>query len=151
MSGVQDQITGELAKLTLAQDRTFTLTSRTGRIPITVISQTGYPVHAVLTLTSDKLTFPSGSKQVLTLDRRDNPEYFEVSTRTSGDSLLTVSLVSPDGGLVLLPNGRFTVRSTATSAVAIALSVGAGAFLLGWWGRSLIMRRRDRSRRLTRA
>jgi hypothetical protein len=151
MSGVQDQITGELAKLTLAQDRTFTLTSRTGRIPITVISQTDYPVHGILTLTSDKLSFPSGSQQVLILDRRDNPEYFEVSARTSGDSLLTVSMVSPDGGLVLVPNTRFTVRSTATSAVAIALSVGAGAFLLGWWGRSLITRRRDRSRRLARA
>jgi hypothetical protein len=30
------------------------------------------------------------------------------------------------------------------------LSVGAGAFLLGWWGRSLIMRRREHNRRLVR-
>jgi hypothetical protein len=149
MSGVQDQIGAELAKLTLAQDRTITLTSRTGRIPITVISQTGYTVHAKLTIASDKLTFPNGSTLLLALDRRDNPEYFDVSTRASGDFPLTVSLVSPNGDLVLL-NSRFTVRSTATSAVAIVLSVGAGAFLLGWWGRSLIMRRREHNRRLVR-
>jgi hypothetical protein len=149
MSGVQDQISAQLAKLTLAQDRTITLTSRTGRIPITVISQTGYTVHAKLTVASDKLKFPNGSTLLLALDRRDNPEYFDVSTRASGDFPLTVSLVSPNGDLVLL-NSRFTVRSTATSAVAIALSVGAGAFLLGWWGRSLIMRRRERNRRLLR-
>jgi hypothetical protein len=149
MSGVQDQISDQLSKLTLAQDRTITLTSRTGRIPITVISQTGYTVHAKLTVASDKLKFPNGSTLLLALDRRDNPEYFDVSTRASGDFPLTVSLVSPNGDLVLL-NSRFTVRSTATSAVAIALSVGAGAFLLGWWGRSLIMRRRERNRRLLR-
>ena len=149
-SGVQDQIAAQLAKLTLAEDRTITLTSRTGRIPITVISQTGYTVHAKLTVVSDKLTFPNGSTLLLALDRRDNPEYFDVSTRASGAFPLTVSLVSPNGDLVLL-SSRFTVRSTATSAVAIALSVGAGAFLLGWWGRSLIMRRRERNRRLVRA
>ncbi|HEX4538797.1 MAG TPA: DUF6049 family protein [Acidimicrobiales bacterium] len=149
MSGVQDQIGAQLGKLTLAQDRTITLTSRTGRIPITVISQAGFTVHAVLTVASDKLTFPNGSTQVLALDRRDNPEYFDVSARASGDFPLSVSLVSPNGDLVLL-NSRFTVRSTATSAVAIALSVGAGAFLLGWWARYLIMRRRERSRRLVR-
>jgi hypothetical protein len=149
MSGVQGQIDGQLAKLTLAQDRTITLTSRTGRIPITVISQTGYTVHAVLSVASDKLSFPNGSSLALALDRRDNPEYFDVSARASGDFPLTVSLVSPNGDMVLL-NSRFTVRSTATSAVAIALSVGAGAFLLGWWGRSLIMRRRERNRRLVR-
>jgi hypothetical protein len=149
MSGVQDQIGAQLGKLTLAQDRTITLTSRTGRIPITVISQAGYTVHAVLTVDSDKLSFPNGSAQALALDRRDNPEYFDVSARASGDFPLSVSLVSPNGDLVLL-NSRFTVRSTATSAVAIALSVGAGAFLLGWWARSLIMRRRERSRRLVR-
>ncbi|HWC39595.1 MAG TPA: hypothetical protein VG476_13745, partial [Acidimicrobiales bacterium] len=149
MSGVQNQIGGQLAKLTLAQDRTITLTARTGRNPITDISQTAYTVHAKLTVASDKLTFPNGSTQLLNLDRRDNPEYFDVSTRASGAFPLTVSLVSPNGNLVLL-NSRFTVRSTATSAVAIALSVGAGAFLLGWWGRSLIMRRRERNRRLVR-
>jgi hypothetical protein len=149
MSGVQDQIGAQLGKLTLAQDRTITLTSRTGRIPITVISQAGYTVHAVLTVASDKLSFPNGSAQALALDRRDNPEYFAVSARASGDFPLSVSLVSPNGDLLLL-NSRFTVRSTATSAVAIALSVGAGAFLLGWWARSLIMRRRERSRRLVR-
>ncbi len=146
MSGVQDQIGAQLGKLTLAQDRTITLTSRTGRIPITVISQAGYTVHAVLSVASDKLSFPNGSAQALALDRRDNPEYFDVSARASGDFPLSVSLVSPNGDLVLL-NSRFTVRSTATSAVAIALSVGAGAFLLGWWARYLIMRRRERGRR----
>ena len=149
MSGAQAKISAQLSKLTLAQDRTITLTSRTGRIPITVISQTDYTVHAVLSVASDKLSFPNGSSQVLALDRRDNPEYFDVSARASGDFPLSVSLVSPNGDLVLL-NSRFTVRSTATSAVAIVLSVGAGAFLLGWWGRSLIIRRRERNRRLVR-
>jgi hypothetical protein len=52
--------------------------------------------------------------------------------------------VSPQGGLQLA-GGEVTVRSMSTSAVAIALSVAAGAVLLVWWGRTV--RRSRRSRR----
>ncbi len=47
-----------------------------------------------------------------------------------------VALESPAGDLVLA-GGQLTVRSLSTSAVAIALSVGAALVLLVWWGRTV--------------
>jgi len=144
---VQSGIDGQLAKLALPQDQRITLTAQTGRIPITIISSVNYPVHAVLSVSSDGLSFPNGSSQSVVLGTRDTSKYFEVKARTSGAFPLRVSLVSPDGNLPMLTS-RFTIRSTAASGVAIALSAGAAAFLLGWWGRSARRGRRDRNRRL---
>jgi hypothetical protein len=67
-----------------------------------------------------------------------------VGTRTSGDSTLELQLLSP-GGQLQLASAEFTIRSTAISGVAIALTAGAGAFLLFWWFRSAARRRRRRA------
>jgi hypothetical protein len=66
-----------------------------------------------------------------------------VRTRTLGDSSLQLELVSPVGHLGLA-NGEFTLRCTAFSDVAIALTAGAGAFLVFWWVQSASRRRRRR-------
>ncbi|PZS23238.1 MAG: hypothetical protein DLM54_01725 [Acidimicrobiales bacterium] len=147
LNEVQAGIGSQLARLALPQDQRITLTAQTGRIPITIISSLNYPVHAVLAVSSDGLSFPNGSSQSVVLDTRDTSRYFEVKARTSGAFPLRVSLVSPDGNLPMLTS-RFTIHSTAASGVAIALSAGAAAFLLGWWGRSARRGRRDRNRRL---
>jgi len=64
-----------------------------------------------------------------------------VHTRTSGDSSLELQVLSPLGRLQLA-HAELTIRSTAISGVAIALTVGAVAFLLVWWFRSASRRRR---------
>lgn len=147
LDGVRSGISAQLAKIALPQGQSITLTAQAGRIPITIVSSTTYPVHAVLRVSSDDLSFPQGTSQAVVLDTRDTSTYFEVRARTSGAFPLRVSLTSPDGRLSMLTS-RFTIRSTAASGVAIALSVGAAAFLLGWWGRSALQGRRDRNRRL---
>ena len=72
-----------------------------------------------------------------------NAVYIEMRSRVSGDFRMSVTLDSPRGGLQLA-SGQLTVRSMSTSAVAIALSVAAGAVLLGWWGRTMWRSRRTR-------
>jgi hypothetical protein len=37
-----------------------------------------------------------------------------------------------------------TIRSTAISGVAVALSIGAAAFLVVWWMRSILTKRRKK-------
>lgn len=145
---VEVAIDTQLDRLHIPPGQTITLTANRGQIPITIVSDAPYPVQAVLRVSSDKLGFPKGASLPVELSRRSNTKYFSVQARASGDFPLTVSLVSPEGHLVLL-DSRFTIRSTATSTVAIVISVGAGAFLLGWWGRSLLKgRRTTRNRRL---
>jgi Family of unknown function (DUF6049) len=144
LSSLEADVDAQLKELSLPGGQTVTLTATAGRIPITIESHASYPVRAVITVSSDRLTFEHGSVRLVTLDQqRDTTEYFDVRTRSPGDFPLQVALVSPKGNLVLL-HGRFTIRSTAASAVAIGLTVGAGSFLILWWGRSLVRSRRAR-------
>ncbi len=137
---------------------TIRLTAGTASVPITLLRNTGYPVTVVVRLTSDKLRFPMAHSQepgamckaphiqssaqrssfsaLCTLDHATNAVYVNMSSRASGDFQIHVALESPRGNLVLA-GGQLTVRSLSTSAVAIALSVGAVLVLLLWWGRTL--------------
>ncbi len=127
---------GQLSLLSLATDRTITLTSRSGSIPVTVIRSTTYDMVGSLVLAGDKFTFPQGSTiPVFPLDRSTNPVRVYVSARTTGDLPLDVTLTSPQGGLVLA-KGELTVRSTATSFAGIVLTALAAAVLLAWWART---------------
>jgi hypothetical protein len=133
----------QLAQLQVAGDRTITLTSQQGTLPITIVSNTSYPVSAVVTLTSDKLLFPNGTTQWtqrVSLQLPNNVVDVKVRARASGLFKVDVVLRSPDGGLEL-SSGEVDVRSTATSVVGVVLSLGAVAVLLVWWFRTSRKRR----------
>lgn len=138
-----DRIRSQTESVQVPSRRSITLTARTGEIPVTILSRTGYPLKVEMRVASDKLDFPRGSVRSVDLDRRSTTERFSVKARTSGSFPLRVSLLSPDGALEL-GTSRFTVRSTAASGVGVVLSVGAMAFLLVWWGRHLVRGRRNR-------
>jgi len=140
------------------------LTSNAALVPITVVKDLPYPVTGVISVTSDKLTFPQGSQapggichspQVHSSAGRSsfssrcvfahntNVVYVDMRTRATGDFRISVALTSPSGSLVLA-SGQLTVRSMSTSAVSIALSIVAALVLLAWWGRTLWRRRHRR-------
>jgi hypothetical protein len=143
LEGVSDQIGGEISKIAMPQNRSITLTARDGEIPITITSTLGYPVRAILRVNSDTLEFPDGASRNLYLARRNTTAQFTVQAQSSGSFPLRVRLESPEG--LVMAESLFTVRSTAISGVGTALSIGAGFFLLVWWGNHL---RGRRSRRL---
>jgi hypothetical protein len=144
VSGVVDQLTTEMRGIDMPRSRSITLTAREGEIPVTVTNNLGYPIRARLRISSDTLEFPKGAERDVPLERRNTTVNFVVRAQSSGSFPLRVQLVSPQGDLVL-DQSRFTVRSTALSGVGTALSIGAGLFLLIWWGNHLRLRR---SRRL---
>ena len=124
---------GETGKITLATERTVTFTSQRAPIPITVLSSAPYAVRVIVTLNSDKFTFPDGNTQPLTLDRPTTSVRVTAQARTSGDRLpIDVTLHTPDGQL-LIAHTVLTVHSTEISFVGVALTVLAGAVLLVWW------------------
>ncbi len=136
----------QLGQLGVAGDRTVTLTSQRGTVPITIVSTAPYPVTATMTLTSDKLLFATGTtqwSQTVLLAHPTNAFYITVRTRTSGVFRVDVTLRSP-GGALLLSSGSVDVRSTATSVVGIALTAGAVAVLAVWWVRTSLRRRARR-------
>jgi hypothetical protein len=58
--------------------------------------------------------------------------------------VLQASLLVPGGAELV--ESRLTIVSTVFSGVGIVLSIGAGLFLLLWWGRHWRTSRRDRRR-----
>jgi hypothetical protein len=164
VGGFSSALDQQLHGLSVRTD-TIRLTGGTANVPLTVVRNTPYPVTVVVRLTSDKLRFPSASGQVpgalcqapqvqssagrssfsalCVLDHSTNAVYVNMRSRTSGDFRIDVTLTSPQGNLVLAA-GQLTVRSLSTSAVAIALSVGAALVLAVWWGRTLWRGKRRR-------
>ena len=144
VAGVNDLIDDQIAGIAMPSNRSITLTAREGEIPVTVRSNLDYPVRAVLRVLSDTLEFPQGATHELELPiGRNATSQFAVRAQSSGSFPVRVRVESPDG--LVLTESRFTVRSTAISGVGTALSIGAGLFLLVWWGNHL---RGRRSRRL---
>lgn len=132
LNAVDATITEFLERIRIPAPGTITLTARSGAIPITFRNDTGQAVRVVVALSSRRLDFPSGSIQTVALPPRSTTVRFDVRSRTSGTFPLEMSIRSADGTL-LIAQGRFKVRSTVVSSVAIALAAGAALFLAGWW------------------
>jgi len=131
----------QLSLVQLPAEREITLTARTGLIPVTIDSQATYTVKGTLTLTGGRFFFPHGGVRHLTLDHATNPVRVEVEARTSGNLPLEASFKSPTGSL-LIAQTQLNVRATATSVVAVALTILALLVLGGWWARTWWARRR---------
>jgi len=149
LSAYSKSFAGTTGQVTLGTERTVTFTSQRAAIPVTVLSSAPYPVTVVVTLSSDKFTFPDGNTQRLTLVHPTTSVRVTAQARTSGDRLpIEVSLHTPDGpnGQVLIAHTVLTVHSTEISFVGVALTVLAGAVLLFWWVRTWRRSRRARPR-----
>jgi Family of unknown function (DUF6049) len=146
LSAYAKSFEGATGQITLATESTVTFTAQRAAIPVTVLSSAPYPVTVVVTLASDKFTFPDGNTQRLTLVHPTTSVRVTAQARTSGDRLpIEVTLHTPDGQL-LIAHAVLTVRSTAISFVGVALTVLAGAVLLVWWMRTWRRSRRARPR-----
>lgn len=135
-----DQLAGAVA---LPRARTLRLTAREGEIPLTFQNRSSKTLTVLVRLESDRLEFPDGNVVSQVLPPENTTKRIAVRARTAGAFPLRVSLVTPDGGVVLAAT-RFTVRSTAASGVGIVLSAGAGVFLALWWARHALRGRRAR-------
>ena len=140
-------VDAQFGQLAVEGDQSVTHTSHSGQVPITIRSAAPYPVIATLALSSDKLLFRNGQGQwstgVVLQPRISNVVNVQVQTRASGVFRLDVTLHAPVGP-VRLAAGELTVRSTSSSVVGVALTVGAVAVLAVWWFRTSMRRRTKR-------
>ena len=125
--------------------RRVTLTSRGGRVPVTVVNDTGYTIRVRLRLDSAKVAFPEGASRRVTVEGRPDRQTlstvtFDLEARAAGSFPIEVRIESPDGEF-RIGTGQLLVRSTAVSAVAFAATAGGVVFLLGAWGRRAYVKR----------
>jgi hypothetical protein len=143
VAGANRQVQAQLNAIEMPEGRSFTLTARTGEIPVTFKNNTGKPVRVVVKIESDKLDFPGGTELDLELARLNTTQRFPVVARASGAFPVRITLVSPDGHLEV-GRARITVRSTAASGASLVVAMGAATFLAVWWGRNAMKGRRAR-------
>jgi hypothetical protein len=143
VAGADRQVQAQLDAIEMPEGRSFTLTARTGEIPVTFKNNTGKPVRVVVKIESDKLDFPGGTELDLELNRLNTTQRFPVVARASGAFPVRITLVSPDGHLEV-GRARITVRSTAASGASLVVAMGAATFLAVWWGRNAMKGRRAR-------
>lgn len=117
-----------------------------------MINDNPFPVRIDLDLSSEKLDFTDGQAtgrsgmlaRGFVLQPGANTRTLRVRARASGTFSLRAALLVPGGPSLL--RSQYTIRSTVFSGAGVLLSIGAGVFLLLWWGRH--WRTVQRARRL---
>jgi hypothetical protein len=130
--------------LSLPFGHVITVTSLKATIPISILSTSPVPIVAQLSVHSLDLGFPKGHVWTITIQPRTNIVKIPLDARTAGTFSMVLTISSRTG--YELQSGDVTVQSTAISGVAVALSAAAGLFLVVWWIRSIIQKRRKRHR-----
>src|SRR6266508_1120091 len=145
LGSVTSRVSTELAKIEPPPEGfTVTLASRGGQVPVTIHNGTGYPVRVRVTLRSNGLVFQEGGSQERRLTGETDTLRFQATARRGGRFSVDVILTTPDGS-GRLSTSRIVVRSTVYNRVALILTIGAALFLLVWWGRGVLARRRAAS------
>jgi hypothetical protein len=133
-------VNGELGKIKLIGPEQITLTSKRGKFQFVIVNDTSYPATVDVDMTSENLALPDIGPQTVPAGRRQFE--FEVTTEASGIFPLTVQLRAP-AGLEIDDPKPITVRSTEFNEIALALTLGAVAFVILFYVVRGARRRRD--------
>jgi hypothetical protein len=142
-----DGVNNHLNQLADAVDpipkRRVTLAGRTTELPITIHRRIDKPIKVRVRLESSKLAFPQNDVLV-TLDSDTVQERVAVKARANGTFPLTVTILTPEGGLPVAQPTELTVQATTLSGFGVVLTVGALLVLATWWVRHIRRSRRQR-------
>jgi hypothetical protein len=141
LGAVGDGVAERLGSVRVVDGASFRLPDSEGTIPLTIVRDGGTPLSVRVLLESTKLEFddatatqPGSVSYELELTNENTPLVVPVRVRSPGTFPLLITITSPDGRLELVRD-QVTIHSTAFSGVGVALSAGAGLFLLLWWAR----------------
>jgi hypothetical protein len=123
-----------------------TLTSHQGNIFVTLRNDTGYTVRLRIVLVADRrISLIKGGSRRITLPPMQRTLTFAVRSDSTGRFPIKVQVKTPVDASIAqtITETEVLVRSTAYNRIALVLTIGAAAFLLGWWGRRFLPRRRS--------
>ncbi|MGH2554981.1 MAG: DUF6049 family protein [Actinomycetota bacterium] len=131
-------------RIGIATNVPLTLTSRAGFIPVTLENASDYTVTVVLQFISDRrLEFAGGSTRTIELPPRERTLTIGVRSLANGRIPIRVRLLTPGQSFPeVIAERALVVRSTAYNRLALFVTIGAALFLLAWWGRRFLPRRR---------
>jgi Family of unknown function (DUF6049) len=127
------------------EEQPVTLTSiERQQLPVTITNEAKVPLRVRVRLEAQPVAFEHGNTQLAVL-QPSGPTTLTFLTRvlTPGGTFAANVVVEDPQGVRQLARGTLQVRSAAYSIVALVLTAGAGAFLLAWWVREVVRRRRQ--------
>ncbi|MPZ86740.1 MAG: hypothetical protein GEU81_01470 [Nitriliruptorales bacterium] len=122
----------------------FTLTSRSGDVPVTLANESGVAVRVFVRVESPRFAFAQDVREATLAPGEQVPVVFRTEALTPGATApieVTVTDAQEDR---VLATGRVVVATRADSVTALVVTVGAGLFLAGWWLRDVRRRRTER-------
>ncbi len=141
LARVETAVAVGLSGIAAPDDQTITITARDAELPLTFTNAQDTDARVALLLESDRLEFPDGETQIVTLPPGESPVPIRVESRAAGQVTLFITVLSPDGAIVL-DESSVEVRSTVFSGVGLVISAVALGFLMLWWGREIARSRR---------
>jgi hypothetical protein len=113
----------------------ITLAGSGTSLPVTILSKSKYAVTAVVHLVTDRLRFPKGNSQVVTLDASTKSLQFSTSSPHGTDLTLQIVVTTPNDQLVLARTA-IQVRIAGNSVVGYLLTFASLLVLAVWWIRT---------------
>lgn len=134
------EATGEMGKVSIGVPSQTTFTSRTGSLDISLFNETGYPIEARVVLRALDMKFdPAVIDQ--TFEPGTERLTVEAEAQTSGTFPIEVKVETADGYVVT--EQEVQVRSTEFNVVALAITIGAVAFLILFYTVKVMRKRRS--------
>lgn len=127
------------------EEQPVTLTSiERQQVPVTITNNAKVPLRVRVRLEAQPVLFERGNTQLTVLQPGVSTTLtFVARVLTPGGTFAANVIVEDPEGARQLARGSFQVRSAAYSIVALGLTAGAAAFLLAWWIREILRRRRQ--------
>ena len=136
----QEEAEAELHKIGLEGAEDLTCTSRECRVQLVLTNETTYPVEVSVELESPDLELRLPSVEDV-FEPGSHPLAFDATVRGSGIFRLAARLRSADRDY-LIQEKRIVIRSTNFNRIALAITVGAFAFLVLFYLTRPMRRRR---------
>ena len=116
----------------LPQPFTFTLTGRRGTIEVRIGNTGDEPLDVVVSLDSEKVTFPEGDQRVTLRPLDETSLFVPVEAESNGTSPIRL-VVSTPAGQPLEDPVTLTARVSALTGLGQVLTGGLILVLLTWW------------------
>jgi hypothetical protein len=123
----------------------LTLVSRNVTLPLRFVNDSPFDFRVSVRVIADRrLQFPRGSSRDLVLPGGQvTLVRVPVQALATGRFPVKVQVLTAGASPVVLAESELVIRSTAYNRIALFLTIGAAVFLMAWWGRRFLPRRRS--------
>ncbi|MBI4743510.1 MAG: hypothetical protein HY776_01575 [Actinobacteria bacterium] len=127
IENIEEKISSELNKIKIITKGKITLSGPTGKVPVAILNQTGYPVSVSIALSGNNLSFPDGSIKTKTLELKENLFVFPVISSALGASQLKVKVYKKErviDQVDLTINATYFGRTLLVVTIIFILALG---------------------------